>query len=77
MLLPERGVSALDGPGQPFHDPQADAALFDELETAVSTGPDRLIRRLPLHINDPEFAQALVEEFLSFHRQPSGPNANA
>ena len=27
------------------------------------TGPDRSIRRLPLHINDPEFAQALVEEF--------------
>ncbi len=63
ILLPEAGVSALDAPGQPFHDPAADAALFDELESAVSTGPDRLIRRLPLHINDPEFARALVEEF--------------
>ncbi len=29
------------------------------------TGPDRLIRRLPLHINDPEFARALVEQFLA------------
>ena len=48
ILIPENGVSALDAPGQPFHDPEADAALFDELESAVSTGPDRLIRRLPL-----------------------------
>ena len=28
FLLPEGGVSALDAPGQPFHDPAADAALF-------------------------------------------------
>ena len=32
---------------------------------AVSVGPGRLIRRLPLHINDPEFSRALIEEFLS------------
>jgi uncharacterized protein (UPF0261 family) len=65
MLIPEHGVSALDAPGQPFHDPQADAALFDELERAVVIGPDRSIRRLPLHINDHEFAQTLVEAFLA------------
>jgi uncharacterized protein (UPF0261 family) len=63
ILVPEKGISALDAPGKPFHDPVADAALFDELESAVATGPDRLIRRLPLHINDPEFAKALIEEF--------------
>jgi uncharacterized protein (UPF0261 family) len=65
ILIPELGVSALDAPGQPFHDPLADAALFDELDLAVSACPGRLIRRLPLHMNDPEFARALVEEFLS------------
>jgi uncharacterized protein (UPF0261 family) len=65
ILIPEHGVSALDAPGQPFYDAEADAALFDELESSVSTGPDRLIRRLPFHINDPQFAGALVEEFLS------------
>ena len=65
LLIPERGVSALDAPGQPFHDSQADAALFDELERTLVTVPDRLIIRLPLHINDPEFAQALVDAFLA------------
>jgi uncharacterized protein (UPF0261 family) len=59
------GVSALDAPGLPFHDPQADAALFEELERAVERGPGRSIRRLPLHINDPAFALALVESFLA------------
>ena len=61
LLIPERGVSALDAPGQPFYDPDADAALFDELESAIEPGSGRTIRRLPLHINDPAFTRALVE----------------
>ncbi len=51
--------------GEPFFDPEADAALFDELETAIARTPGRSIVRLPYHINDPAFAQALVESFLS------------
>ncbi len=62
-LIPEGGLSGLDAPGEAFHDPEADAALFEAIESAVETGPDRTVRRLPLHINDPEFARALVEEF--------------
>jgi uncharacterized protein (UPF0261 family) len=64
VLLPEGGVSALDAQGQPFFDPEADAALFDELESAIEAGPGRTIRRLPLHINDPTFARALVDSYL-------------
>lgn len=60
ILIPELGLSALDAPGMPFHDPQADAALFDELERCVQQTPERRIARLPLHVNDPEFAWALV-----------------
>ncbi len=63
VLIPEGGVSALDAPGQPFHDPQANAALFDELESAIIAAPKRILRRLPLHVNDPAFAAALVEAF--------------
>ena len=39
--------------------------LFDELESSVNPGPDCSIRRLPMHINEPEFARALVEEFFA------------
>jgi uncharacterized protein (UPF0261 family) len=64
LLIPEKGVSLIDAPGQPFHDTEADRALFEELEKAVKQTPGRQIRRLPYNINDPEFAAALVETYL-------------
>ncbi|AZO77097.1 MULTISPECIES: ABC transporter permease [unclassified Bosea (in: a-proteobacteria)] len=67
FLIPELGVSALDAPGQAFHDPAADAALFQALEQTVRTGPNRQLIRLPLHINDPAFAAALVQQFRTLH----------
>lgn len=65
ILIPEKGVSMLDAPGQPFYDPAADAALFEELEAAIDQTAERRIVRLPHHINDPEFSQAAVQEFLA------------
>ena len=41
FLLPEGGVSLIDAPGQPFHDPEADAALFDTIEAEVVPTRDR------------------------------------
>jgi uncharacterized protein (UPF0261 family) len=64
LLIPEGGVSALDASGQPFFDPEADAALFKELESAIEPGTGRTIRRLPLHINEPAFVQTIVESYL-------------
>src|SRR6185436_6527396 len=64
FLIPEKGVSAIDAPGQPFYDPQADAALFDALESTVHQTAQRRILRFPLHVNDAQFADALVEQFL-------------
>jgi uncharacterized protein (UPF0261 family) len=63
FLLPEGGVSAIDAPGQPFHDPAADAALFEALEATVTPTPRRRLIRLPHHVNDPAFAAALVDQF--------------
>jgi len=63
FLLPEGGVSLLDAPGQPFHDPSADQALFATLERLVTQTADRRLIRLPHNINDPRFADALVAAF--------------
>jgi len=60
FLIPEGGVSAIDKPGAPFHDPEADRVLFDTIATRFQTGPQRQLLRLPLHINDEAFAAALV-----------------
>ncbi|KQW74856.1 hypothetical protein ASC89_24935 [Devosia sp. Root413D1] len=63
FLLPLRGVSAIDAPGQPFHDPAADRMLFDTIRSAWQAAPNRQLIELDLHINDPEFAAALVANF--------------
>ena len=68
FLLPMGGVSALDAPGQAFWDPAADAALFDTLESDLRQTDRRKLLRLPYHINDPQFAQDAVAEFLKIAR---------
>jgi uncharacterized protein (UPF0261 family) len=60
FLIPEAGVSSIDRPGQPFHDPQADRVLFAAIEQHFRGGAERRLQRLPLHINDDAFADALV-----------------
>lgn len=60
FLMPEKGVSLIDAPDMPFHDPAADAALFEALEATLIATEARQLVRCPLHINDAEFAAALV-----------------
>ena len=60
FFLPEGGVSALDAPGQPFWDADADAALFRALERTVRQTANRQLIRIRNNINDPEFAAAVV-----------------
>ena len=60
FLIPEGGVSAIDKPGQPFHDAEADRALFTAIEQNFRASTDKRLIRLPLHINDEGFAYALV-----------------
>ena len=63
FFLPEGGVSALDAPGWPFSDPNADAELFRSLEATVRQTSSRRLIRVPQHINDPGFAAEIVAEF--------------
>jgi len=63
FLLPEGGVSGLDRPGAPFHDPEADEALFEAIEKTVRPTGRRLVERVRANINEPAFADAVVEAF--------------
>jgi uncharacterized protein (UPF0261 family) len=63
FLIPEGGVSLLDAPGRPFHDPAADRALFSAIERQFRPAASRRLIRLPYNINDPAFARALVANF--------------
>jgi uncharacterized protein (UPF0261 family)/ABC-type branched-subunit amino acid transport system ATPase component len=65
FFLPEGGVSALDAPGRPFWDPEADAALFRALDRTVRQTSNRQLIRLKPNINEPDFAAAVVATFRS------------
>jgi Uncharacterized conserved protein len=69
ILVPEGGFSALDVPGGVFHDPAADTAFLDTLESAV--GGAVPIERLPFAINDPEFAVAAARALIELVRGPA------
>jgi uncharacterized protein (UPF0261 family) len=75
VLIPEHGVSALDAAGRPFEDPQADEALFQELERSLALTANRQVRRLPYHLNDPGFAAALVQEFVELSSRATAGGA--
>ena len=63
FLLPEGGVSMIDAPGQPFHDPAADEALFSAIEQNVVPTENRKVSRVDANINDEAFAAAVLAAF--------------
>ncbi|MBO0699716.1 MAG: Tm-1-like ATP-binding domain-containing protein [Zavarzinella sp.] len=62
ILVPLRGVSAIDKEGGPFWWPEADQALFQSIRNWV--GPSVKLVELDAHINDPEFARAAADALL-------------
>ncbi len=64
ILVPLRGVSAIDREGQPFWWPEADQALFQSLRNWV--GPMVQLIELDLHINDAVFAEAAARQLLAY-----------
>jgi uncharacterized protein (UPF0261 family)/ABC-type branched-subunit amino acid transport system ATPase component len=69
FLLPEGGVSLIDAPGKPFHDPEADAALFRAIAETFRPTANRQLVRLPYNINDTRFSDALVAAFREVARE--------
>ena len=58
----------MDVAGQPFHDPEADEALFSTLERELE-GSGICVMRDPRDINDPSFAVAVADELVKLIRQ--------
>lgn len=62
VAIPRGGYSFYNRPGLLFHDPPADRAFVEVLKETLRR--DIPVWELEGHINDPEFAQALVPLFL-------------
>lgn len=60
ILIPRKAISVISAPGQPFHDPAADAALRD----AIVQHSRLPVEELDVEINDPAFARACAERLL-------------
>jgi uncharacterized protein (UPF0261 family) len=72
MLLPEGGVSALDAPGQKFHDPAANEAMFRAFERHFAVSETHRLIRVPHHINSAAFVEIAaghVRELVPFSGQ--------
>lgn len=66
ILLPLKGVSAIDKAEQPFDDPLARDALFDAIRETCGTTP---VLECPYHINEHAFSEAAVKSLLKLMAQ--------
>jgi uncharacterized protein (UPF0261 family) len=68
LFVPLRGVSMIDAEGQPFHDPEADEALFEALRSGID--PERVeMVELDANVNDPEFAAAMTDKLDEYMKE--------
>jgi uncharacterized protein (UPF0261 family) len=70
LLLPLRGISAIAVEGGPFHDPAADAALFDAIRDTVDRSVVEVVE-VDAAINDERFAHAAANALSAFLREES------
>jgi len=59
LFIPLRGVSMIATEGQPFHDPEADAALLEGLRETL--GENVEVHELDTDVNDESFALAMAD----------------
>ena len=62
VLIPSKGWSSVDMPGNPTHDPEEDQVFVQELSATVNS--NITILEIAANMEDPEFAQAVVETAL-------------
>jgi len=60
LFIPLKGVSMIDAEGQPFHDAEADAALFQVLRDEIGDHVELI--EMDNNVNDPEFADAMADK---------------
>ena len=67
FLIPLKGVSILDGDGEPFCDRDADKAMFEAIKDNLKEGVT--VVEMDNNINDPEFSAKAVEMMLDLIEQ--------
>ena len=63
VLLPKKAISIISAAGKPFHDAEADAALFDAVKKHLKPGIPLV--EMDCEVNAPEFAKACADALLA------------
>jgi uncharacterized protein (UPF0261 family) len=71
VYLPLRGISVISAPGQPFHWPEADQALFQAIKESLR--PDIPLYEMDVNINDAAFAEAVAKGLLHLLQHRTEP----
>jgi uncharacterized protein (UPF0261 family) len=66
VLLPRKAISVISASGQPFHDPAADAVLFEAIKANLR--PEIPVMEIEAAINDPVFAETCARTLLGLMR---------
>ena len=66
VLIPRKAISVISAPGQSFHDPEADCALFDSLKENIRS--DIPVIEMDSEINDPAFAERCARTLIDHIR---------
>ncbi|NEZ44090.1 Tm-1-like ATP-binding domain-containing protein [Paenibacillus alvei] len=75
LMLPLKGVSALDVEGQPFYGPAEDESLFNTIRTHINKDTVELIE-LDSDINDAKFAVAAAQKLIELMKYSTNKNSN-
>lgn len=70
LILPLQGISQIDAEGDIFYNPEVNQVLFD----SIKENSDETLKVIEVnaHINDPKFAEALVDELLKLVKGGEG-----
>ena len=68
LFIPLKGVSMIAVEGQPFHDPDADSALFQAIRDNLADSVDLV--EMDCDINDPSFAKAMADKLDGYMKDP-------
>ena len=63
LFIPLKGVSQIDAEGMPFHDAEADKALFEAIRKNVDRSKVDVVE-LDANINDPAFSDAMADRLI-------------
>ena len=77
VCVPEGGVSSLDVPKQPFYSAEIRNSLAQEFDQTLQQNSSRRLLRHPDHINSPDFADFLVDTFVTAWKSKHGTVPNA